>query len=96
MKIRCAYNKKVEHEFPDDWEFGGANNTHPGADPRWTPLVHLYFDERLNVVHRTSMMTCDEMAKAFVVSYEQAHRTSIHYIQRVVPGGKNVTIWSAP
>ena len=94
MKVTCSYDRSVAHEYPDDWQFGGADNTHPGADPRYMPQTYLYFDRELNVVWRTTMMTCDEQARAFITTAEQTHKCAIIALQKLVPGEKNATVWS--
>jgi len=93
VKVTCPYSKSVTHEYPDDWNFGGPGGTHPGADKRYTPEVYVYFDTDLNVVWRTTMMTCDEMALAFRASAESMYRCTILAVQRLVKGGKAVSLY---
>lgn len=59
--LECGYDDGP-HEFPDDWVFGGADGTHPGADARWEPTTYIYYDAQLHVVHLTSAYLCDDQA----------------------------------
>jgi len=58
----CPYEPPHEHEFPDDWFFGGPLGTDPRADERWTPAVYMYRDDHLIVIHHTSVPFCDDEA----------------------------------
>lgn len=58
----CAYEPPHQHEYPDDWRFGGPDGTHPGADPRYEPTVYVYYDESFNEVYTTSVWLCDDEA----------------------------------
>lgn len=60
--IECEYDIPHTHEFPDDWEFGGANGLHFGADPRWEPTVYTYYNESLEEICITSAPLCDQQA----------------------------------
>lgn len=55
-------DEECVHEFPDDWDFGGANRTDPRADSRWQPTTYIYFDDRLRDVHITQVPICDNEA----------------------------------
>lgn len=55
-------DEECVHEFPDDWQFGGANGTDPRADTRWVQSTYLYYDDRLRVVHFTQVPICDNEA----------------------------------
>ena len=57
----CEYGGP-DHEFPDDWEFGGANDEHPGADPRYRPTTYVYFDDKIRPIHLTQVPLCDDQA----------------------------------
>jgi hypothetical protein len=50
------------HIYPDDWTFGGADGTHPGADPRFETSRYWYFDERFDLVDVSSAPVCDGQA----------------------------------
>jgi hypothetical protein len=62
IEIDCPYDEPHVHEFPEDWRFGGANGLHPGADPRWQPVVYTYYSESLEELYITSAPLCDEQA----------------------------------
>lgn len=62
IKLMCSFLSEHVHEFPDDWEFGGANETDPRADLRWKSTTYTYFDARLNIVHYTQVPLCDNEA----------------------------------
>lgn len=51
-----------DHEYPDDWIFGGANGLHPGADPRFKPTTYEYYDDKVAVVCLTQVPLCDDQA----------------------------------
>lgn len=59
--LDCGYDDGP-HEFPDDWVWGGANDCHPGADPRWEPVSYIYYNEKLQPIWTTSAPLCDEQA----------------------------------
>lgn len=58
----CTFDPPHEHEFPDDWVFGGPSDTDPRADERFHPEGYQYFDERLNLLTTTSAYLCDDEA----------------------------------
>lgn len=67
----CRYDPPHTHEYPDDWEFGGANGGDPRADPRWQPTTYVYLDDHLTVVHTTQAPTClDEALDQFTLYRE--------------------------
>lgn len=101
MKVQCQYNASVQHEFPDDWVFGGANGKHPGADPRWRPTSYIYYDQNLLVTWHTSSPLCDEEAIARIADLEDTfgrgvEPCEIHWLHAVHPGETRETtlIWS--
>lgn len=57
----CPYGGP-DHEFPDDWIFGGANGEHPGADPRFVTRNYTYWSDDIQILHVTSVPTCDDQA----------------------------------
>lgn len=74
-----------DHEFPDDWEFGGRSGNHPGADPRARATTYVYFDDKLLPLEVTQVPQCDDEAidmfthvagigKDFNPRWIQAHR----------------------
>jgi hypothetical protein len=63
LEIICGYTDPPHvHEYPDDWEFGGADGLHPGADTRYRATTYYYLDERLDVVFLTQQYLCDDEA----------------------------------
>lgn len=58
--LECPYGP--DHEFPDDWIFGGADGCHPGADPRYKPSNYEYYDGNVVILHVTSVPICDDEA----------------------------------
>ena len=59
----CTYTDPPhEHEWPDDWQFGGANGEHPGADPRYKPTTYTYFDADATPLFVTQTPLCDDQA----------------------------------
>jgi len=58
--LLCRYDE--EHEYPDDWTFGGTDGNDPRADPRWQPTIYSYLDDHLVSVHTTITPLCDEEA----------------------------------
>lgn len=63
MKIICNYTDPPhEHEFPEDWIFGGASGLDPRADPRWRPTTYEYYNERAERLWCTQTPLCDDQA----------------------------------
>lgn len=58
----CPYEPPHTHEYPDDWQFGGASGTDPRGDVRFQPAVYTYWDDKLRVIHHTSVPICDDEA----------------------------------
>lgn len=58
----CRFEPPHTHEWPDDWEFGGATGQDPRSDPRWRPTTYVYLDEGLHRVHLTQTPLCDDQA----------------------------------
>lgn len=58
----CDYEPLHEHEYPDDWQFGGPSGTDPRQDPRFEPASYQYLDAHLEVIHSTSHACCDDEA----------------------------------
>lgn len=51
-----------EHEWPDDWVFGGAIGGDPRADPRYLPTVYEFLDRNLRRIHTCCSPLCDHEA----------------------------------
>jgi len=60
--IECPFEPPHTHEYPDDWNFGGADGMDPRADPRFFPESYQYYDDRLTVLTTTSQFKCDDEA----------------------------------
>lgn len=60
--IHEALGEEHAHEFPDDWTFGGPNETDPRADPRWKPTTYEYYDSKVRRIHVTQVPLCDDEA----------------------------------
>lgn len=61
ISLPCQY-EGPPHEFPDDWEFGGADGEHPGADPRYKPTTYHYYNDQAQVIFTTQTFLCDDEA----------------------------------
>lgn len=62
IQIECHFPPTHVHEYPDDWNLGGANATDPRADSRWRPSTYEYIDDRLDCIHTTQVPLCDDQA----------------------------------
>jgi hypothetical protein len=61
--VICNYTDPPhEHEWPDDWEFGGANGLDPRADPRYRATTYQYFGDDATVLWTTQAPLCDDQA----------------------------------
>lgn len=61
IKYHCGYDDGP-HEYPDDWQFGGANEADPRADPRWRPTKYVYYSDKFEVLAFTQALCCDDEA----------------------------------
>lgn len=78
-----------KHEWPDDWEFGGANGLDPRADSRWMPSTYQYLDKGLNQIHVSQVPLCDHAAKGlFKGAVERYKHAEACYIIVDRPDGK--------
>jgi hypothetical protein len=59
IEIECDYDQPHTHEFPDDWEFGGASGLYFAADKRWRSTTYTYLDDQLREVYSTQVPQCD-------------------------------------
>jgi len=62
MRVLCRHEPEHFHEYPEDWEFGGANGTDPAADPRWRGCTYTYWSDRFELLELVSFMRCDDQA----------------------------------
>lgn len=83
--LECGYEPDHSHEFPEDWEFGGADGTDPRADPRWSPTTYVYLDDHFDPIWTTQTPLCLDQA----IDEFTHHRTvGAAYLQRHLPGGE--------
>jgi hypothetical protein len=82
MIVKCRHEPPHTHEYPDDWEFGGANGTDPAADPRWRGDTYTYWSDEFQLLELTSAMRCDDQAlDHFSKVAEHFPKSNPHYIQ---------------
>jgi hypothetical protein len=88
LTVPCGYGvDHDEHEFPEDWVFGGANGLDPRADARWRPTTYTYFSERLDVLAATQTPLCDDQAiDEFTVVSTYGPAFNPKYIYALRPG----------
>lgn len=61
-QIECPFDPPHVHTYPSDWQFGGARNEDPRADPRFKPDSYYYWSDRMELIHVTSAYICDDEA----------------------------------
>lgn len=59
--IPCEYGGP-DHEYPDDWQFGGFDGLHPGLDSRFEPTHYQYLDAEAGFCFMTGSFLCDDEA----------------------------------
>lgn len=62
ISLACPFEPPHMHEFPNDWEFSGANGRDPRGDQRWRGDTYIYLDDHLNSIWTTQTPLCDEQA----------------------------------
>ena len=77
------------HEFPDDWEFGGARNQDPRSDARWRATQYEYLDDHFNVVWTTVTPLCDDEA---IDEFTKHAILGVKYLQVRRPGEDKFTL----
>lgn len=80
--------KLHEHEYPDDWKFGGANDCDPRADPRWMPTVYTYYGSDTQWLWVTVTPICDLEALEAFSSVAAVAGADPRWVQATRPGGK--------
>lgn len=60
--VDCDFDPPHVHEYPGDWEFGGANGLDPRADRRWRPTTYEYYNDRAERIWITQVPLCDDEA----------------------------------
>jgi hypothetical protein len=81
--IDCPYEPPHTHEFPDDWEFGGANGLDPRTDRRWVNTKYRYLDDHFNVVWGTGVPLCEDQA---IDEFTKHAELGAKYLQAKRPG----------
>ena len=80
---------KCEHPLPGDWQFGGARDDDPRADPRWQPKVYIYMGRDFRTCYMTSEPRCDhEAVWSFLQRVERQQQTKVFYVMAALPPGK--------
>lgn len=93
--LECLYDPPHEHEFPDDWDFGGADGLSPMCDPRWRTIrnTYVYFDDKLRVVGFTQAFLCDEEAiDKFTQIASHGPQINPVWVQATRPDGRVETL----
>ena len=85
----CGYEPPHQHEFPDDWTFGGADGEDPRADVRWTPTTYVYLNDHFDEVWRTQTPLCDDEALDEFTKHAALGAT---YLQARQPDGELVLL----
>lgn len=89
IEVDCRYSDTCKHEYPDDWIFGGADELHPGADPRYVPTIYTYFDSEFRPIWSTTEYLCDEQAiEKFTWVRDIGPSFHPKYVQANLPGEK--------
>lgn len=91
--VECEYDPPHTHEFPDDWDFGGANGLDPRADIRFRATTYRYLDDKLRIIHTTQVPLCDDSAIdrfSVVATYGPAFNPV--WLQATRPDGKVETL----
>lgn len=70
-----------KHPLPGDWQFGGATDQDPRADPRWVPTVYVYMDQMLRKRYITTEPFCIHVAiTSFKEKVEERTGLKIFYV----------------
>lgn len=62
IEFLCGYEPEHTHSYPDDWQFGGPNETDPRGDTRYRATTYQYFSDRAQIIHTTQVPLCDDQA----------------------------------
>jgi len=93
-----SIDPECRHSLPGDWEFGGATDQDPRADPRWQPITYVYFDKMMRQIWMTQEPMCVHQAKgpSFLGRAEHIQRggRKVHYITAALPGNEAKVIYS--
>lgn len=85
-----------EHEYPDDWTFGGAKGGDPRADQRFQPTTYIFMNRMLAPIYIGSDPLCDHEAihskRLRVDSYHTGSK--VFYIKAQRPDGSEEIIYS--
>lgn len=88
----CQYDPPHTHEYPDDWDFGGASGMHPGTDKRYQPSTYVYFDDQLTICDITQVPLCDDEAIDRFTMVARNARCKPKWIQVTRPNGVTETL----
>lgn len=85
-----------EHEFPDDWTFGGAVGADPRADPRYLPTTYEFLDRSFRRIHVCCSPLCDhEAIRGKRPRIEGSFRDAkVFYIKAIRPDGTTEVVYS--
>lgn len=62
LEVECPFEPPHTHTYPDDWIFGGADGTHPGADSRFESNRYYYYNDKFDLIYVTSVPLCMDEA----------------------------------
>ena len=85
----CNYEPPHQHEFPSDWEFGGADGEDPRADRRWQPTTYQYLNAHLDLVWTTQVPLCDDQA---IDEFTKHSELGVVYLQVRRPGERDFVL----
>lgn len=89
IELVCKYIEEHIHEFPDDWEFGGADLSDPRADARFDTTVYTYYTADMQPLHVSCAHICDESAlDAFTIVDRWCTRGTPVYLSAKRPNQK--------
>jgi hypothetical protein len=85
-----------EHEYPDNWVFGGAIGADPRADPRYLPTTYVFMDRKLQAIHTCCSSLCDhEAIQSKKPRIENSFRNAkVYYIKAIRPDGTTELIYA--
>ena len=81
-----------DHEYDDDWKFGGANGEHPGADERFAPTMYQYLDAELGYSYLASELLCDDEALDFFTTVATKYDPNVKWVAAKRPGETKYTV----
>src|SRR3954453_18780993 len=79
ITLECEFGDGP-HKFPDDWKFGGYQNTSPAFDWRFFARNYAYYDSYHNKLFVTSSPLCDGEAISWAAKVAQISMQQPAYI----------------